>query len=97
MPHSLSQEPLASLVSLTWNWHGDSNLAVVPWQNCSVVALARYTNVMPQVRQSYAAAAIAAGDSVKLVELAGVDHFALINPYSEAWTITVEALQELLR
>ena len=50
-----------------------------------------------QVSQSYAAAAIAAGDSVKLVELAGVDHFALINPYSEAWTITVEALQELLR
>ncbi len=50
-----------------------------------------------QMSQSYAAAAIAAGDSVRLIELGGVDHFALINPYSEAWTITVEALQELLR
>jgi acetyl esterase/lipase len=46
--------------------------------------------------QAYAAAGRAAGDRVDLIELEGVDHFALINAYSDAWAATVEALQKLL-
>jgi acetyl esterase/lipase len=35
--------------------------------------------------RAYAAAAAAAGDPVELVELAGVDHMAVIDPASPAW------------
>ena len=48
------------------------------------------------VSRAYAAAAQAAGDPVKLIELPGEDHFVLINAYSDAWATTVEALRELL-
>ena len=48
------------------------------------------------VSQAYAAAARAAGDRVKLVELPGQEHFVLINASSDAWVTTVEALRELL-
>jgi acetyl esterase/lipase len=44
----------------------------------------------------YAQAARAAGDQVALIELQGADHFVLINSYSEAWSMTVEALRKLL-
>lgn len=46
--------------------------------------------------ETYLAKALAAGDDVQLIELPGVDHFALIDPTSEAWTKTVYALEELL-
>jgi acetyl esterase/lipase len=36
--------------------------------------------------RDYAAAARAAGDSVELLELPGVDHFAVIDPRSSAWS-----------
>ena len=48
------------------------------------------------VSQAYTAAARAAGDRVKLIELPGQDHFVLINASSDAWATTVEALRELL-
>jgi len=48
------------------------------------------------VSQAYKAAARAAGDHVKLIELPGEDHFVLINAHSDAWATTVEALRELL-
>ena len=47
--------------------------------------------------QSYVARAQAAGDNAQLITLPGVDHFALIDPSSQAWSITVDALQQLLR
>ena len=47
--------------------------------------------------KSYAARAQASGDNVQLITLPGVDHFALIDPSSQAWTITVDALKQLLR
>ncbi len=49
------------------------------------------------VSEAYTQAAQAAGDQVTLITLPGVDHFALIDPTSEAWAKTVEALQQLLK
>jgi acetyl esterase/lipase len=49
-----------------------------------------------QVSQAYTAAAQAAGDQAQLIELPGVDHFALIDPSSAAWTMTIDALKKLL-
>lgn len=39
-----------------------------------------------QLSRRYAVAARAAGDRCELLELAGVDHFALIDPRSDAWS-----------
>ena len=39
-----------------------------------------------ELSRDYAAAARAAGDSCELLELAGVDHFAVIDPRSDAWS-----------
>jgi hypothetical protein len=36
-----------------------------------------------------------AGDRVRLVELPGVEHFALIDPLSAAWPTVVDALDTL--
>ncbi len=44
----------------------------------------------------YTKAAQTAGDEVTLITLDGVDHFALIEPDSEAWAKTTEALKELM-
>jgi acetyl esterase/lipase len=49
-----------------------------------------------EMSRVYAKAAQAAGDNVRLIELKGVDHFALINVFSEAWAITVGVVKELL-
>jgi acetyl esterase/lipase len=46
--------------------------------------------------RAYAAAAAVAGDPVELVELAGVDHFAVIDPASDAWAEVVRRLPALL-
>lgn len=49
-----------------------------------------------EVSQAYVAAAKAVHDQVTFHELAGVDHFDLIDPHSTVWAMTVEALRELL-
>src|SRR5436305_10809641 len=49
-----------------------------------------------EMSQAYVAAARAAKDQIAFHELAGVDHFDLIDPHSKVWAITVEALRELL-
>lgn len=48
------------------------------------------------VSRSYASAARAAGDTVELLELAGVDHFAVIEPRSAAWHAAAARLEALL-
>ena len=48
------------------------------------------------VSQAYTEAAIAAGDEAILIELADVDHFALIDPHSEAWQTSAALLEGLL-
>lgn len=52
--------------------------------------------VPPALSRDYAAAATAAGDAVRLHELPGVEHFAVIDPTSAAWAAIVEELQALL-
>jgi acetyl esterase/lipase len=44
----------------------------------------------------YTKAAQTAGDQVSLITLDGVDHFALIDPDSEAWAKTVDALKQFM-
>ena len=41
------------------------------------------------------AAAQAAGDNCELMELPGVDHFALIDPRTSAWSAVAERLPGL--
>ncbi|MEO8971058.1 MAG: alpha/beta hydrolase [Ktedonobacteraceae bacterium] len=47
--------------------------------------------------ETYTAKAQAVGENVRLITLPRVDHFALIDPASHAWTITVDALYQLLQ
>jgi acetyl esterase/lipase len=53
-------------------------------------------NVPLQVSQSYAKAALAVNDPVTYIELAGIDHFDVIDPHSNAWIITIEELRKLI-
>jgi acetyl esterase/lipase len=53
-------------------------------------------NVPLVVSQRYATLASHAGDPVRLITLPDVDHFALIDPTSQAWKLTVRELQALL-
>jgi acetyl esterase/lipase len=45
--------------------------------------------------RAFAAAARAAGDECELCELAGADHFELVDPHGRAWPIVQERLQGL--
>ncbi|MBO0792793.1 MAG: alpha/beta hydrolase [Ktedonobacteraceae bacterium] len=49
-----------------------------------------------EVSQAYAAKAAAAGDEVQLLEIAGADHFALINPHSAAWAVAEREMKKRL-
>src|SRR5258706_6655693 len=49
-----------------------------------------------QMSLEYTAKANAAHDVVTFIELAGVDHFALIDPDSDAWAVTIEELERLV-
>ena len=49
-----------------------------------------------ELSASYAVAARAAGDAVELVELAGVEHFGLIDPLSTAWPYVRAAVDRVL-
>jgi acetyl esterase/lipase len=53
-------------------------------------------NVPLVISQQYAAHAEQAGDTVHLIELAGADHFVLIDPISDAWQVTIREIQALL-
>ena len=48
-----------------------------------------------QMSLEYLARAKAANDVVRFIELEGVDHFALIDPSSDAWDVTMEELERL--
>ena len=47
------------------------------------------------VSQSYARIANVAGDDITLIELPGADHFVVIDPTSESWTITLKEIRRL--
>jgi len=51
-------------------------------------------DVVPMTQsRDYAAAARAAGDDVELLEVAGADHFAVIDPANPAWQLVVAHLE----
>lgn len=54
------------------------------------------SDVPPELSQRYVAAARAAGDEVELQMLPGVDHFDPVDPRSQAFTGTREAVRRLL-
>lgn len=49
-------------------------------------------DVPEELSVSYAGAAVAAGDRCELLRLEGVDHFALIDPGSDAWAAVADRL-----
>ncbi len=53
-------------------------------------------NVPLEISQSYLAKANAAGDTVTLIELAGADHFVLIDANSTVWPIIVDEITKLV-
>ena len=52
--------------------------------------------VPPSQSREYAERARAVGDDVELVELAGADHFDVVDPAHEAWRAVVDRLPHLL-
>ena len=52
--------------------------------------------VPPGQSRAYAARAQAAGDDVELVEIAGANHFDVVDPSHEAWDAVVQRLPRLL-
>jgi hypothetical protein len=46
--------------------------------------------------RAYVTAARAAGDRVSYHEPVGADHFTVISPASDAWSATVDALEQVL-
>jgi acetyl esterase/lipase len=54
-------------------------------------------NVPIQLSITYTNTARVLNDQVTYIELEGVDHFDVIDPYSNAWAITVKELQKLER
>jgi acetyl esterase/lipase len=53
-------------------------------------------NVPIAQSRAYARAAVAAGDRCELLELAGVDHFDVIDPRTPAWAAVAERLEPML-
>jgi acetyl esterase/lipase len=49
-----------------------------------------------EVSQAYVKAARSVNDPITYLELEGVDHFDVIDPYSKAWAITIKELQKLV-
>jgi acetyl esterase/lipase len=54
------------------------------------------TIVPPTQSRDFAQAAHSAGDVVELIEVAGADHFDVIDPRSPAWEVVVERLPRLV-
>lgn len=54
------------------------------------------TRVPVQQSRDYAAAAQTSGDRCELIELTGVDHFALIDPRTKVWATVADRLPALL-
>ena len=54
-------------------------------------------HVLVQMSRGSAASARAAGDDVTLHELAGCEHFALIDPKSSGWPMVLNAFKETAR
>jgi acetyl esterase/lipase len=72
--------------------------ALLPLGVPQVIASGSRDGIVPaDFGRTYAAAAKAAGDRADVVEIAGADHFALIDPGSAAWKTLRRRLLDLLR
>jgi acetyl esterase/lipase len=72
--------------------------ALLPLGVPQVIASGSRDGIVPaDFGRTYAAAATAAGDRAEAVEIAGADHFALIDPGSAAWKTLRRRLLDLLR
>lgn len=73
-----------------------SPAALLPLDTPQVLIHGTRDNHVPfDVSQSYARIAQEAGDDITLIELPGADHFVVIDPTSESWTITLKEIQRL--
>jgi hypothetical protein len=54
-------------------------------------------NVPAEISRGYVLAAKQAGAEVDLLDLAGVEHFAVIDPLSSAWPAVLDGLRALAR
>ena len=78
-------------------YHAASPAALLPLGVPQVLIHGTEDDRVPFVMsKAYTQAARTSGDQVALIELQGADHFVLINSYSEAWSMTVDALRKLL-
>ncbi|HEY4033388.1 MAG TPA: alpha/beta hydrolase [Ktedonobacteraceae bacterium] len=73
-----------------------SPATLLPLNIPQVLLHGKRDNLVPlTVSQQYAQKAVRAGDRVRLIELPGADHFALIDPTSAAWAIAIKEIQQL--
>lgn len=78
-------------------YHATSPAALLPLGIPHVLIHGTEDDTVPCVMSElYAQAAKAAGDQVSLLKLQGADHFVVINPHTQAWSLTVESLRQLL-
>ncbi len=71
---------------------------LVPLGVPTVLLHGKDDHIVPlEVSRSYAKAAAEAGDSVRLLELPGVEHFGMIDPMSPAWPWVIKSLAGLIR
>ncbi len=74
-----------------------SPAALLPFSVSQVLIHGTNDDRVPlDVSQHYAQKAIEAGDDITLIELPGADHFVVIDPTSESWTITRKEIHRLL-
>ncbi len=74
-----------------------SPTALLPFQVPQVLIHGKDDTIVPlAISQFYALKAARAGDTVKIMELPATDHFAVIDPSSDAWAATMHELQLLL-
>ena len=97
----LSNDAVVGLLGKTWpdapdRYAAASPAALLPLGVAQVVLHGTRDKDVPiEISRSYAAAARAANDPVEYIEMEGVDHFDLIDPLSNAWNVTIEALKRL--
>lgn len=97
----LSNDAVVELLGKTWpdapdRYTAASPAALLPLGVPQVLLHGTQdTDVPIEISRRYAERARVAHDPVEYIELEGVDHFDLINPLSQAWDITIKALERL--
>ena len=78
-------------------WRDASPAAMLPLGVAQVLVHGTADDTVPvELSREYVAAAQAAGDDVELIELVGVDHFAVLFPDLRPWAPTLAALERMI-